>query len=130
MPTGFQDTDQVVQTEPTQIAESDVKTCSPSITAHSSSTPDDGDEIPAGSRSECEPYRDEIVRKLEQGLTAQRIWQDLIDEFSFAAKYPHSKTSGVSLELMLRATAPPRDEPTTHQAGADRIQLVLYEERR
>ena len=85
-PTGFQDADQVVQTEPTQLAEGGVKTCSPSITAHSSSTPG-GDEAPAGSRSECEPHRDEIVRKLEQGLTAQRIWQDLIDEYGFAAKY-------------------------------------------
>jgi transposase len=28
------------------------------------------------------------VRKLEQGLTAQRIWQDLIDEYGFAARYP------------------------------------------
>ena len=27
------------------------------------------------------------MRKLEQGLTAQRIWQDLIDEYGFAAKY-------------------------------------------
>ena len=35
----------------------------------------------------AEPYRDEICRKLEQGLTAQRIWQDLIDEYGFAAKY-------------------------------------------
>ena len=85
-PTGFRDADQVVQTEPTQVAESDVETCSVSFTANASTTPD-GTETPVGSRSECEPYRDEIVRKLEQGLTAQRIWQDLIDEFGFAAKY-------------------------------------------
>ena len=83
---GFQDADQVVQTEPTQVAESDVETCSPGIPANSSSTTDDT-ETPVGSRSECEPYRDEIVRKLEQGLTAQRIWQDLIEEYGFAAKY-------------------------------------------
>lgn len=84
--TEFQDVDQVVQTEPTQVDESDVKTCLPSITADSSSTTVSV-ETPAGSRSECEPYRDEIVRKLEQGLTAQRIWQDLIDAYGFAAKY-------------------------------------------
>jgi len=85
-PVGFQNTDPVDQTGPTSVAESDVETCSPGIPAHSLSTPD-GAGTPAGSRSECEPYRDEIVRKLEQGLTAQRIWQDLIDEFGFAAKY-------------------------------------------
>ena len=85
-PAGFQDTDQVAQTGPTQVAASDAKICSASITANASSSID-GDETSRGSRSECEPYRDEICRKLEQGLTAQRIWQDLIDEYSFAAKY-------------------------------------------
>ena len=85
-PAGFQDADQVVQSELTPVAESDVKTCLPSITANSSSTTVTA-ETSAGSRSECEPYRDEIVRKLEQGLTGQRIWQDLIDEYGFAAKY-------------------------------------------
>jgi transposase len=93
-PAGFHVTDPVVQTGPTPVAESDVETCSLSITANSSSTTVDA-ETPAGSRSECEPYRDEIVRKLEQGLTAQRIWQDLIDEFGFAAKY-HSVRRYVS----------------------------------
>lgn len=41
----------------------------------------------ASSRSKCCEYRDEIIRKLEQGITAQRIWQDLVDEFGFCAKY-------------------------------------------
>jgi transposase len=85
-PTGFQDADQLIQTESAEGAESDVKICSSGISADSSLATVDA-EVPAGSRSECEPYRDEIVRKLEQGLTAQRIWQDLIDEFGFAAKY-------------------------------------------
>ena len=44
------------------------------------------DRASVGSRSECELYLDEVIRKLEQGLTAQRIWQDLIDEYRFAAK--------------------------------------------
>jgi transposase len=86
VPSGFKDAEQLDQTEPTQVAESDVEPCLPGITANSSSTTVSA-ETPAGSRSECEPYRDEILRKLEQGLTAQRIWQDLIDEFGFAAKY-------------------------------------------
>ena len=93
-PAGFQDADQVVQTEPTQVAESDVETCSPINSANSSSTPD-GAETPAGSRSECDAWREEIIRKLEQGLTAQRIWQDLVAEYGFAAKY-HSVRRYVS----------------------------------
>jgi len=36
--------------------------------------------IKPGPPSNCEPYRFEISRKLEQGLTAQRIRQDLIEE--------------------------------------------------
>lgn len=32
------------------------------------------------SRSACEPYRDRILQKLGQGLSAQRIYQDLRDE--------------------------------------------------
>jgi transposase len=86
VPTEFQDPDKVAETAPTQVAESNAEACSVSITVNAPSTTD-GDETPTGSRSECEPYRDEIVRKLEQGLTAQRIWQDLIDEYGFAAKY-------------------------------------------
>jgi transposase len=33
-----------------------------------------------GDRSACEPYRQAILEKLEQGLTAQRIYQDLVAE--------------------------------------------------
>jgi transposase len=37
-------------------------------------------------RSACEPYRQVIMEKLEQGLTAQRIYQDLVAE-GFDRKY-------------------------------------------
>jgi len=39
------------------------------------------------TRSRCEPFREIIQRKLEQGLSAQRIWQDLRDEHGFADGY-------------------------------------------
>ena len=71
-PAGFQDTDQVSQAGPTQVAGIAAETGSTGTTSSSSSRMDD-DETPTGSRSECEPYRVEIFRKLEQGLTAQRI---------------------------------------------------------
>jgi transposase len=36
----------------------------------------------------CEPWRELIVRKLEGGLSAQRIYQDLVSEHGFAGGYP------------------------------------------
>jgi transposase len=36
----------------------------------------------------CEPWRPIIVAKLEAGLSAQRIYQDLVSEHGFAGKYP------------------------------------------
>ncbi len=41
----------------------------------------------AASRSCCHPFRQKILDKLEQGLSAQRIYQDLVDEHGFNAKY-------------------------------------------
>lgn len=40
-----------------------------------------------GTRSRCEPFREAILGKLEQGLTAQRIYQDLVAEHGFADGY-------------------------------------------
>jgi transposase len=41
----------------------------------------------SGPASCCEPYRAIILEKLEQGLTARRIHQDLVDEHGFTARY-------------------------------------------
>ena len=91
---GIQDADQVSESGLPQATESDPETCPAGITTGSSSSAD-GAETMESSRSECEAYRDEILRKLEQGLTAQRIWQDLVDERGFSAKY-HSVRRYVS----------------------------------
>ena len=40
-----------------------------------------------GHRSLCEPWRALILAKLEAGLTAQRIYQDLVTDHGFAGKY-------------------------------------------
>jgi hypothetical protein len=40
-----------------------------------------------GPASACEPFRAEIERGVEGGLTAQRIWQDLCEEHGFAYGY-------------------------------------------
>jgi hypothetical protein len=47
----------------------------------------EGDSVPVQSRSECARYRDQIIVKIEQGLTAQRIYQDLVTDYEFSAKY-------------------------------------------
>ncbi|HVU00018.1 MAG TPA: IS21 family transposase [Acidobacteriaceae bacterium] len=41
----------------------------------------------AGRRSDCEPFRELILAKLDQGLSAQRIYQDLTSEHSTAVGY-------------------------------------------
>jgi transposase len=41
----------------------------------------------AGRTSDCEPWRDVIRAKLDQGLTAQRIHQDLIADHNFTGSY-------------------------------------------
>jgi transposase len=61
---------------PAPLAASDV------ATAGSAVQPGD-----AGGLSACVPWRDIIQAKLDLGLTAQRIYQDLVSEHSFAGSY-------------------------------------------
>jgi transposase len=44
-----------------------------------------------GPVSRCQPYRAVILGKLDQGLSAQRIWQDLRDEHGFGHGYDSVK---------------------------------------
>ena len=44
-------------------------------------------KAPTGSGSLCEPFREAIEAKIEQGLSAQRIFQDLVTEHGFGGKY-------------------------------------------
>ncbi len=44
--------------------------------------------LAAKQLSLCEPWRQVILSKLEAGLTAQRIYQDLVSEHGFVGKYP------------------------------------------
>jgi transposase len=45
----------------------------------------------SGRRSQCEPFEPAIKTKLEQGLSAQRIWQDLIADHGFTGSYSSVK---------------------------------------
>lgn len=46
---------------------------------------------PPGRPTACQPYREIIQAKLDQQLSAQRIWQDLRDEHGFGASYDSVK---------------------------------------
>jgi transposase len=52
----------------------------------------------ASSRSQSAPWEEKIFAKLETGLSAQRIYQDLVEEDQFAASYDSVKRFIRSLE--------------------------------
>ena len=43
--------------------------------------------VPTGSTSACEPYRHIIEAAVAKGLSAQRIWQDLKEDYHFCHGY-------------------------------------------
>jgi len=55
------------------------------------------------ARSTAAPFRTAIDEKLAQGLTAQRIWQDLSEEFGYSASYESVKRYVRGLERPKRA---------------------------
>jgi transposase len=46
---------------------------------------------PSGPASNCEPYREVVLAKLSQGLSAQRIYQDLVADHGFDSGYDSVK---------------------------------------
>ena len=48
-------------------------------------------KVTAGSVSACQPYRTIIEAAIARGLTAQRIWQDLREEYGFGYSYSSVK---------------------------------------
>jgi transposase len=58
----------------------------------------------AGRKSQCEPLADAILAKVEVGLSARRIYQDLLDEKGFADSYESVKC----FVRKLRASHPKR----------------------
>ena len=68
-----------------------------------------------GRVSSCEPYRAEIERGLEQGLSAQRIYQDLIETRSFEGSYEAVKR----FTRHQRKVAPKRFERVESEPGME-----------
>ena len=58
----------------------------------------------AGRKSQCEPLAEAILAKVEVGLSAQRIYQDLVEEAGFADSYESVKR----FVRKLRASRPGR----------------------
>jgi transposase len=68
-----------------------------------------------GRASACECYRDVIQAKLDQGFSAQRIYQDLVNEHGFASRYWSvrryvQRLSGVSELPVRRIEVPPGEQ--------------------
>lgn len=58
----------------------------------------------SGRASQCEPFKEAIERALEQGLSAQRVYQDLVTESAFPGRYDAVKR----FVRRLRKVAPER----------------------
>jgi transposase len=75
-------------------------------------------QVTAGSRrakSACEGHRAEIAGKVDQGLSAQRIYQDLVTERGFASSYESVKRFVARLQAkeprrVWRMESPPGEE--------------------
>jgi transposase len=79
-------------------------------------------QVTAGSvraKSGCEGHREEIARKVDEGLSAQRIYQDLVSERGFAFSYQSVKR----FVARLRAKEPRRvwrmESPPGEEAQVD-----------
>jgi transposase len=57
----------------------------------------------APAASACEPFRDVILEGLERGRNAVAIWQDLVDDHGFKARYASVRR----FVLKVRGSAPP-----------------------
>ena len=63
----------------------------------------------APSASACEPYRELIVAALARGRNAVAIWQDLVDDHGFTAKYASVRRFVVRLRGRRARRGPRRD---------------------
>jgi transposase len=87
------------------------------------------------SRSEAAAYRTAITEKLDAGLSLQRIWQDLVDEFGYAASYESVKRFVRTLAVPRRAVgvfhcAPGAEAQVDFFRGAPTLQAETGEWRR
>jgi len=73
----------------------------------------------APATSACEPYRDLIEEALGRGRNAMAIWQDLVDDHGFTAKYASVKR----YVARMRATTPPEARVVIETAPGQEAQV-------
>ncbi|MBN1459859.1 MAG: IS21 family transposase [Armatimonadetes bacterium] len=71
-------------------------------------------------RSLAAPYHDAILGKLEQGLSRQRIWQDLVEEYGYGGSYESIK------RYVRRLPQPRRAVGVYHSAPAEEAQIDFF----
>ena len=78
--------------------------------------------VPTGSPSACEPYRHVIETAVEKGLSAQRIWQDLRDDYRFSHGYDSVKRFVRRLKRRRREVVAVMEHPPGEEAQVDFFQ--------
>jgi len=73
----------------------------------------------APSASACEPYRELIIEALRRGRNAMAIWQDLVDDHGFIARYASVRR----FVVMLRGTASPEARVVITTAAGEEAQV-------
>jgi len=90
-------------------------------------SPSNAAEVFPGStppRASAAVYREAITEKLDAGLSVQRIWQDLVEEFGYGASYE-------SVKRFVRTLAPrPRAVGVFHHAPAPKDRWTSFAARR
>ena len=87
----------------------------PAITSEEVSTDPVGPPPPgrAPSASACEPYRELIAAALARGRNAVAIWQDLVDDHGFPARYASVRRFVVALRGSAPSATPRMPAPIT-----------------
>jgi transposase len=75
-----------------------------------------------GSESACEPYRQVIEEAVEKGLSAQRIWQDLKEDYHFGHGYCSVKRFIHRIKHRRPEVAAVMEHPPGDEAQADFFQ--------
>lgn len=73
------------------------------------------------SRSSVAPYRDTVVAKLDAGLSVQRIWQDLVEEYGFGYSYEAVK------RFVRKLPRPRRPAGVLHSAPGEEGQIDFFQ---
>jgi hypothetical protein len=76
----------------------------------------------APSASACEPYRELIAAALKRGRNAVAIYQDLVDDHGFTAKYASVRR----FVMKLRETSPVEARVDEHTAKLEEMDVEAF----